>query len=292
MKRILFFFLLLPILAFAQEVQIQNEVLTGTLFDKVSNEPLAYVNIGIPETGIGTVSNGTGRYSLKTPKNFKDSDSVVFSFIGYKSEKRSLGDLRAAGVEIYLQQEDNLLGEVILETKSLKGKRLGRKGTGLGMMFYNFYTTKEEEVDDRLGKELGMNIKLRNSCRIDKFNFTVGANEFSKLKLRLNFYALKNGETDSLLISDNILIELKEEASGWHSIDLTPYNIYLKEELGEVLMTLQWIESEKAREDSKFFSIPASTSPFHKIYYREKSMDSWKSQTGSLSMYVDARCKT
>lgn len=285
------FFLLFSVLTFGQKVEIKNNKLAGIIIDKTNNAPLAYVNIGIPDTGIGTVSNGKGGYSLKIPENIKDNDSVSFSFMGYKSEKKSIKDLRGPKVEIYLQPQENVLSEVVLKTKGLKEKRLGRTNRGLGLMHYNYYTTKEEEVDDRLGKELGMNIKLRKSCRFEKFNFAVSMNEFTRLKLRLNFYALKNGQPDSLLISDNIIIELKEKANGWHSIDLKPYDIFFKEELGEVLMTLQWIESEKAAKDSKFFAIPVSKSPFHTIYYRDKAMDSWKSRTGSVSMYVDARCR-
>ena len=292
MKLIPFFFLFFPILIFGQKVQTQDNILIGVLIDEANNAPLAYVNIGISDTGIGTVSDETGRYSFKIPENIKENDSVIFSFMGYKSEKKSVKDLRGPQVKIYLQPQENLLREVVLETKGLKEKRLGRTNRGLGLMHYNYYTAKEEEVDDRLGKELGMNIKLRNSCRIDKFNFAVSMNEFASLKLRLNIYDLKNEQPDSLLISNNIIIELQEKADGWHSIDLKPYNIYLKEELDEVLMTLQWIESEKASENSKYFSIPASKSPFHKIYFRDKATDSWKSQTGSVSMYVDARCKT
>jgi hypothetical protein len=291
MKTLSLFFLLFSVLTFGQKTEVKNNKLAGIIIDKTSNAPLAYVNIGIPDTGIGTVSNGTGRYSLKIPENIKNNDSVSFSFMGYKSEKKSVKDLRGPKVKIYLEPQDNVLGEVVLKTKGLKEKRLGRTNRGLGLMYYNYYSAKEEEVDDRLGKELGMNIKLRTSCIIDKFNFAVSTNEFAKLKLRLNFYSLKNGEPDSLLISNNIIIELREKADGWQTIDLEPYNIYLKEELDKVLMTLQWIESEKATEDSKFFDIPASKSPFHKIYFRDKAMDSWKSQTGSLSMYIDARCK-
>lgn len=199
--------------------------------------------------------------------------------------------MRETEVEIFLQPEENHLDEVVLKAKGLKEKRLGRTNRGLGLMHYNYYTVHEEEVDDRLGKELGMNLKLRKSCRLDKFNFAISTNEFKKLKLRLNIYDLQNDQPDSLLISDNILIELEERETGWQSIDLDSYNIFLQEELGEILVTLQWLESEKTAEESKYFAIPASKSPFHKVYFRDKAMDTWTVQTGSLSMYVDARCR-
>jgi hypothetical protein len=46
----------------------------------------------------------------------------------------------------------------------------------------------------------------------------------------------------------------------------------------------------KSKADSKFFSIPASKSPFHEIHLKDKTMDNFESQTGILSMYLVAKC--
>lgn len=270
---------------FSQEIILQGKT-TDT-----NNIALSYVNIGISMKRIGTVSGENGDYKLKIPSNTSEHDSVVFSYIGYKTIKKSVAELKnQENTLIQMETDKNQLVEIVFETKKLKEKKLGRTGRGLGFMQFNFYTTKEKEVNDRLSKELGMNLKLKKNCRLEKFNFAISQNEFKSLKFRINIYNLIDGKPQDLLISDNIIIGIENRETGWKSIDLKPYNIYLKEELDEFLVTLQWIESEKSKPDSKFFSIPASKSPFHKVYYREKAMDSWKIQTGSLSMYLDARC--
>ena len=278
-------FLILVSNGFSQEI-----ILQGKITDQ-NNETLPFVNIGIPNKNTGTVSNENGSFKLKIPLNISEKDTVAFSYIGYKTLKKSVADLkRQQGKSIQMETEENQLEEVVLETKKFKNKKLGRTGKGLGFMHFNYYTTKEKEVDDRLSKEIGMNFKLKNNCRLEKFNFAISNNEFEKLKLRLNIYSLKDGKPQNLLITDNIIIEITNEETGWKSIDLDPYNIYLKEELDEFLVTLQWIESKKSKTKSKFFAIPASKSSLHKTYSRQKAMDEWKSQTGSLSMYLDARC--
>ncbi len=271
------------------EVQ-QQAVISGKVLDQEKNAVLPYVNIGIPSKSIGTVTDDKGNFNLKLGPEARENDTLVFSYLGYVSEKRLVSDLRGSSNEILLPPAENVLEPVVLEMEELEPKKIGRTGTGLGMMHWNFYSVYDE-VDDQLSRELGMNFKLRESCRLEKFSFAVSNNEFRKLKLRLNIYDVKEGFPDSLLLSDNLIFTLEDGATGWQSIDLAPYDLYLREELGEVAITLQWLESEKATADSKFFSIPASKSPFHTIYSRDKAMDSWKLGTGRLSMYVDARCK-
>lgn len=280
-----FLTLILISTGFSQEIKLK-----GKITDK-NEKVLPFVNIGIPMKHIGTVSDRNGDYILKIPSNILEIDTVVFSYIGYKTIKKSVAELKDQNdISIQMETEENQLDEVVFETKKFKDKKLGRTNKGLGLMHFNFYTVYEKEIDDRLSKELGMNFKLRKNCRLEKFHFAITQNEFKNLKFRINIYSLIDGQPQDLLISDNIIFKIENEQIGWKSIDLNPYDIYLKEELGEFLLTIQWVESNKSKADSKFFSIPASKSPFHKIYFRDKAMDNFESQTGSLSMYLDAKC--
>jgi len=272
---------------FSQEIMLKGKITDS------ENSALPFVNIGIPLKHIGTVSNENGDYKLKISSNISGNDTVVFSYIGYKTINKSIDELRKQKeISIKMEAEENQLDEIVFETKKFKDKKLGRTNKGLGLLHYNFYTVYEKEVDDRLSKELGMNIKLRKNCRLEKFNFAISQNQFKNLKFRINIYRLVDDEPQDLLISDNIIFEIKNEQIGWKSIDLNPYNIYLKEELSEFLITIQWVESTKSKADSKFFAIPASKSPLHKFYFRDKAMDNFEHQTGSLSMYLDAKCSS
>jgi hypothetical protein len=287
MNRILVCLVLL--ICFSPNAIAQEKILSGVIKDAETNQPLPYVNIGISNKSVGTVSNEKGEFRLKLPSNVRDNDTLVFSYIGYESVKKVISDLNSP-VQISMNPSEDQLEEVVLDTRAAKPKRIGRTNNGLGMMHYNFYTVYEEEVDDRLSKELGMKFRLNKDCRVEKFNVSISQNEFKTLKFRLNIYTLKDDLPDKLIISDNIIFELKDEQTGWYTVDLDQYDIFLREELETVVITIQWVESEKADAESKFFSIPVSQSPFNKVYFRDKAMDSWKSQTGRLSMYIDSMC--
>ncbi|SDS65391.1 CarboxypepD_reg-like domain-containing protein [Gillisia sp. Hel1_33_143] len=258
---------------------LQGQEILGNISDEKNNEPLPYVNIGIPNKNFGTVSDENGNFKLKLNSEIEENDTIVFSYIGYNSIKKLVSELKIQTNTLMMTPDDNNLGEVVFKTKKLKEKRLGRTNKGLGLMHWNFYSSKEKDVDDRLSKEVGMNFKLRRNCRLENFNFAITSNEFKSLKFRINIYDIKNDKPDSLIITENIIFELKDQILGWNSIDLNPYNIYLKQDLEEFVVTIQWVESKKENKKSKFFGIPASTSPFHKIYYREKAMDDFESQT-------------
>src|SRR5690606_24086176 len=124
----------LILLLFVCTSAFSQETVSGIVTDSLNNEPLAFVNIGIPQTGIGSVSDVEGGFILKLPQQVRDTDSVVFSFIGYDSRKKSVADLRQGKVEIGMTASEDILEEVVLEMKELKEKKLGRTARGLGLM--------------------------------------------------------------------------------------------------------------------------------------------------------------
>ena len=62
---------------------LQQLTITGTIYDENKN-PLPGVNILIEGTTTGTISDPNGKYSINTSNS---SDVLVFSFIGYESNK-------------------------------------------------------------------------------------------------------------------------------------------------------------------------------------------------------------
>ena len=59
-------------------------VLTGTVNDTLGH-PVPYVNVGIPNTATGTVSDTSGRFRLVTDDTGQDHVQIMFSAIGYHS---------------------------------------------------------------------------------------------------------------------------------------------------------------------------------------------------------------
>src|SRR5690606_16675028 len=99
---------------------------------------------------------------------------------------------------IELEPHVTELDEIVVKFKTPKAKKLGRKGKGLGLTHYNFYSVYEEDVDDRLSKEMGIRIDLKKDCKINALNFNITSNQFKSLKFRVNFYSIQKGLPNNL----------------------------------------------------------------------------------------------
>lgn len=274
-------------------VYSQEKIISGKVLNFENSEPLAYVNIGIKNKTVGTVSNSNGLFKLLLNDKVTSKDTVVFSYIGFKTEKYLISELKNTKEPILLQPKHMELDEVIVSSKKikLKPRKIGRTSKGLGLMHANFYSYYEKDVDDRLSKERGMKFKMRTNCHIKDLNFSITSNDFKSLKFRVNFYKIQDGLPTDLIVHQNIIFEIKDSFLGWFKVDLKPYKIYLKEETEEIAVTLQWLESLKENEKSKYFAISVASSPTHTAYFREKAMDSWDKGGHNLSFYLNAMCE-
>lgn len=287
------FFLNLSILFTSLISYSQDKIISGKVLNLENNEPLPYVNIGIKNKTVGTVSNNNGSFKFLLNDKITLNDTVTFSYIGFKTEKFLISELNKIKEPIFLQLENTELDEVLVSSKKvkLKSKKFGRTSKGLGFMQAVFYTSYEKDVDDRLSKEKGMKFKIRRNCHIKDLNFYISSNEFTSLKFRVNFYKIEDGLPTDFIIKENIIFEIKDKFLGWFKVDLEPYDIYLDEEYEEIAVTLQWLESVKENEKSWHFSIPAAISAFDTAYSREKAMDSWTGNGYNLSFYLNAMCE-
>jgi hypothetical protein len=286
MKLYFYFFLAVTLSSFSQIKEINGEIK-----DAENKSFLQYANIGISNKSTGTLSNANGKFSLKIHENIHENDLVTFSFVGYQTKTILISKLNLINNVIELEPEKNQLDEVKVKFVKPKPKVLGRNSKGFGLMHYNFYTFYEKDVDDRLSKEIGMKFRLKRDCKIQDLNFNVTSNEFSSLKFRLNFYKIENGFPTELIIKKDIVFEINDEFKGWFKLDLKPYDIYLDKEFEDIAITIQWVESKKANEKSKYFGISTAMSATETSYFREKSMDTWKKNGQSLSFYLNALCK-
>lgn len=274
-------------------VYSQEKKISGKVWNFENNKPLPYVNIGIKNKTVGTVSNDNGMFELLLNDKATSKDTVYFSYIGFNTEKYLVSELSKMKNPILLQPQNTELDEVVISSQKikLKSKKIGRTSKGLGLMHANFYTSHEIDVDDRLSKEMGMELKVRRNCHIKDLNFNVTSNQFKSLKFRVNIYKIENGLPTDLIIKDNIFFEIKDNFLGWVKVDLEPYDIQLKKENKDVAVTIQWLESVKEKEKSKYFAISTASSPMHTAFFRDKAMDNWAKGGHNLSFYLDAMCE-
>ncbi|NRD19291.1 SusC/RagA family TonB-linked outer membrane protein [Winogradskyella eckloniae] len=102
---------LLLCLCFFSNAQI---TITGTVTDAVSATPLPFVNI-TSNTGLGTTTNDDGTYSIVVSSN---SDTLTFSFLGFKSQTIVVGDQTL--INIALEEDSAALDEVVITALGLE----------------------------------------------------------------------------------------------------------------------------------------------------------------------------
>ena len=110
MKRLLF-----ALLSFLPAILFGQNTVSGYVVDSKTGEPLPYATVYINGTTKGTVTGNDGRFELK---NISFPSTIVFSFVGYKTQARDL--MSAPGkMNVTLETNDEL-PEVVISGKVKK----------------------------------------------------------------------------------------------------------------------------------------------------------------------------
>ena len=99
--------------AITEQMNENMITVSGVVKDQKSHRKLEYVNVYVPGTNIGTITNSDGAFSLK----FKDPGKAVylqFSYLGYKSNQVEVDRLGSIGNEYFLSQSSFKLDEIVV----------------------------------------------------------------------------------------------------------------------------------------------------------------------------------
>lgn len=88
-------------------------ILSGTLTDLISGNPIPYGTIGVTNSTIGTISNQDGEFKLILPDSVKNAN-IKFTHLGYRSQEVSAELLDGQNITISLDPEVIPLQEVIV----------------------------------------------------------------------------------------------------------------------------------------------------------------------------------
>jgi hypothetical protein len=253
----------------------------GIVLDNKTNAPLPYVNIGILNKEIGTVTDTKGRFTLNLKKEFA-SDTIRISSIGYKPVEILIKDLtqKKQPISIKLEEQISELNEVVITAKAFKKKTLGNKTES------KFISTGFSY--DQLGAEMGIKINVRkNPTFIDAFNFNISYNRLSaKSIFRVNFYSIENNKPKENILSENILVSIEPKQVGKITVDLKPYDVVLT---NDVIVALEWVETdgENNKGEAIFFSLGILNSG---TLYKKSSQAKFKKHSSmGVGFNVDVR---
>ena len=240
-----------------------------------TGEPLPYVNIGIPNEGIGTVSNEAGYYQLELPEHLQQK-TMRFSMVGFSEKEVFISpsdDKHALIYDITLDPETTELNEVVVTNSSWEKVRVGNK-TDSKRIVTGF-------TSNQLGNEIAQFIRVKKNrpTKLEAFWVTLAENKIENAVLRLNIYSEKEGFPDANLLKTPIYIELPNDYQTL-TLDLKPYAIYVEDDF---FVSLEWIE------DYGIENLWFSAGLFGKsLYARNASQGEWvRKKALSIGMGVE-----
>jgi len=246
----------------------------GKVIDAETGEPIPYVNIGIVEKRIGTVSDEEGLFHLYLKENTIGATAkVLFSALGYASLNVPLVNMPLSNNEppIFKMTPKTLaLNEVVVSNKNgtFISDAIGYKNYGSQSFGY-------WKDNIALGGELATKINAKDGLRrLEKFQFEVFDNPSDSLLLRVNIYdddgSLGRPKTRLNKSGNNILVTVKNtDKIVW--VDLKPFDIYVQ---NDFIVSLELL---KVYGDKELGLILAATiNDQYGSYRKYASQDKWE----------------
>ncbi len=250
--------------------------LTGNVLDVKNEYPLAYVNIGIKDKNIGTVSKGDGSFTITIPSEYQ-SDSLTFSIVGYHESTRSITDLMSdKNVSIELNERTTQLEEVVITGEKLVERKYGIKKRGP-----IHFTDGIFKKDDTF--EIGQVISLGNALtQITSLNLHINTSRPDSANFRINFYRYSEDENiPKERIIEKSILQRHHVNEGWLKFDLSDYNILLK---GHVLVSLEFIPETEKEVSQIYYEVKIGGSS--KSFFRKTSLGQWTRPPHHYCLYA------
>ncbi|MEO9805301.1 MAG: carboxypeptidase-like regulatory domain-containing protein [Reichenbachiella sp.] len=211
-----------------------QKLVSGRVISKQSNAPLAFANIGILNSTVGTFSFEDGSFNIIIPSD-KLNDRLTFSALGYDKLHLNLSTLDSTKLVVSLKESTKVLNEVnitagreilngtwgLTKVKSATGYSCTR-GTG-GFAMASFVPVGDEVFG------------------IKKVNFFIGVSQLESYMMRVRFQAVEaNNQPGEDLFHENIIVT-SNIREGWIGVDVTKYNIQFNQDF---FLVIEWIMDE------------------------------------------------
>ena len=225
-----------------------GQIVEGKIMDHSTKRTLAYVNIGILNSPIGTISNEDGTFSIRIPPTHT-GDSLIFSMLGYERQViqvRLLPD--KSDLTIYLKEKPTTLETVTIEGSQKKAKayQLGNRYSKGGLIYCDSVAA---------GSAIALLIENKYPSFHEDLVFPVFAaearlfinrNTMDSFKVRIRFLSKdqKTGLPGRDFFHQSIVVT-SSIRQGWISFDLMPYRILIQD--SSFFLAFEWIMGERDR---------------------------------------------
>ncbi len=245
----------------------------GKVIDAQTGKPIPFVNIGILEKGIGTVSDEEGKFHLYLePNSVAQSVELLFSSLGYKTLQIPLSSIPL----VYNEYPKFSMQPGVLELEEVvvsnKGERFIKDFIGYKNFGEQTFGYWKDNI--ALGAEIATKIMAKSGLRrLERFQFEVFHNPSDSLLLRVNIY-----EDDGILgrpganlnkSGKNILVTVKAtDKIIW--VNLQPFDIYVNDDF---IVSLELL---KVYGDQELGLILGAALDRYGSYRKYASQDKWE----------------
>jgi len=251
----------------------------GIVIDSVSNTPLPYVNIGIVEKNVGTVSDSTGYFKIPLDSQY-DSDTLIFSLVGYAKRSFVVADFKmlnkSGPIKIGLKPQPIILNEITILSSESPPTVLGNK-PGSRMVNAGF-------IYNQLGHEIGSVFRNKsNELIIDSVRLNFVKCNYDHVYLRLNVYKMEGDEIENVLQKPYYISLTRSAILNRPTFDMTEHHIVVN---GDFLVSVELVKDLGEKGLYFYAKINDDTSPG---IYRATSQSNWiymqhKSQPVGISI--------
>ncbi|WP_461453616.1 carboxypeptidase-like regulatory domain-containing protein [Mucilaginibacter sp.] len=199
----------------AQQIHLQ-----GTIKDAETNQPIAAATISIQSKELYYPADNAGRFNIETDSPV-NSDSVIFSCIGYKTKKVKAADL-SPGIIVKLELNINVLQEVKINSKPIIPINVGSKykygkysiplKPGFDQAYFMDGSKNVKGIIQSVGFYLGNGIGIIKGGDITT-------------PFRIRIFAVDTNGTPGRELTKDIIVVHGEKNNAWFDADLSAYHI-------------------------------------------------------------------
>ncbi|MFC5044333.1 carboxypeptidase-like regulatory domain-containing protein [Aquimarina hainanensis] len=260
------------LLCFCSITLYGSNTIKGSVINQKTKEGIPYVNVGIFDKNIGTVTTENGEFELILNSQYL-GEFVTFSSIGFKTKEIAVSELlkKETPVIIVLEEKETILDEVLISVRKKRKYKTRTLGIKRASSYYLGYIGGEKKA----GAEIARKMHPRGRATIVSASVYVKNMDIEKkpYTLRLNVYDVdKEGNPGNILLSEPVYIT-STRSDGWlrHTF---------KEKIvveAPFYISYEWLTTGKA---TPFIALKGSLYTGDAIRTRSISLGKWKKERG------------
>ena len=261
--------LLLALAVFPAMLSAQERVTVRGRVVNSQGEIIEYVQLGMPGSGIGTISTADGRFEIEVP-----SDTLEFHHVSYQT---GYYPVSGPADDVVIVLKDSELPPAVFIGGNTKEKYLLRPGTRFPGAAGGF----DARDGIKKGTEVGSVAKLRKPFLIKDILFTITGNRIPGCVVSINIYRIEGEPREFINILHRPIYADVAVSDGIQDFDIQPEESLLLEpgsyyisfslvdcDMDAVRRYQETPESERTPTDMQLYT----NIYFKSSYYRESSL--------------------